>query len=141
MKMNKNFKTKTLIWFIYVYLTLEIICFSLSAIFGTILLPLAVSWKSIECIMCFSTFSIGFFAMAIAWFCLTFKYKKQLAIYGDGFHNTFNKKKFIEKVDTCTSMLDDLVHCDEIAKDKQLDKFIGHIADEMNELRDWIGDK
>lgn len=56
-------------------------------------------------------------------------------------YSSFNKKKFIEKVDTCTSMLDDLAHCDEIAKDKQLDKFIGHIADEMNELMDWIGDK
>ena len=64
--------------------------------------------------------------MAIAWFCLTLKYKKELtSIYS----NTFNKKKFIEKVDTCTSMLDDLAHCDEIAKDKQMDKFISHIAD------------
>ena len=93
MKKNKNFKTKTLIWFIYVYLTLEIICFSLSALFGSILLPLAVSWKSIECIMCFSTFSIGFFAMAIAWFCLTFKYKKQLNLSLNKVENGNNKCK------------------------------------------------
>ena len=93
MKKNKNLKPKTLIWLVNVYLILEIICFSLSALFGSILLPLAVSWKNIDCIMCFSTLSIGFFAMAIAWFCLTFKYKKELtSIYSNCFHNTFNKK-------------------------------------------------
>lgn len=93
MKKNKNLKPKTLIWLVNVYLILEIICFSLSAIFGTILLPLAISWKSIDCIMCFSTLSIGFFAMVIAWFCLTFKYKKQLNLLLNKVENGNNKCK------------------------------------------------
>lgn len=49
-----------------------------------------------------------------------------------------SKRKLTEQIDKCTSMLDDLAHCNEIIKDKQLDKFIGYIADEMNKLRDDI---
>lgn len=51
-----------------------------------------------------------------------------------------SKRKLTEQIDKCTSMLDDLLHCNEIVKDKQLVKFIGYIADEMNELRDWINE-
>ena len=76
----------------YIYLVLETICFCLSIIFGVILLPLAVSWKSIQCIMCFFSFSIVFFGMAITWFVYTLKNKKELILITSG-SNTFNKKE------------------------------------------------